>query len=47
MNMEWFLMCVLSIELIGWKYMEKWKKNTISRNSRGLVPIPNRVVPVP
>ena len=27
--------------------MEKGKKNTISGHSRGLVPVPNSVVPVP
>ena len=28
-------------------YMEKWKKNTISGHFRGLVPVPNSMVPVP
>ena len=27
--------------------MEKGKKNTISRHSRGLVPVPNSMVPIP
>ena len=27
--------------------MEKWEKTTISRHFRGLVPVPNSVVPVP
>ena len=27
--------------------MEKWKKNTISGHSRGLVPVPNSVIQVP
>ena len=40
-------MRVLSIELVWVEYMEKGKKNTISGHSRGLVPVPNSVVPVP
>ena len=27
--------------------MEKWEKTTISEHFRGLVPVPNSVVPVP
>ena len=39
-------MCVLSIELGGniWK---NGRKTTISGDFRGLVPVPNSVVPVP
>ena len=41
-------MCVLNIELVWVEiYGKREEKNTISRHSRGLVPVPNSVVPVP
>ena len=40
-------MCVLNIELVWVEIWKNGRKTTISEYFQGLVPIPNRVVPVP
>ena len=40
-------MCISSIELVWVENMENGRKTTIFGHFQGVVPVPNRVVPVP